>query len=245
MTGLTQRPSRWLARLFRPQSAFTIRDLLNLARADEPHTRLQLIYQWYFDRTMNAIRVAYGAAAGTSAAIYGLAVKNPDSMQHEEFLSRGLAVAAVICVGAGLFQRRELAQLHTEFAAASRLLSDSEGLPIEEMYRPRDRPDAQLSKWLIVFSIAVVVALAIGIWWAEAPPEALTVVALLVAILAAPHIVAELRHRSTHPPKDDLLMTLEERFGDIRLDQYVLDPRVTRAIDRAITDRKARRRDGE
>lgn len=257
-----------LRQLITAQSAFKKRDLLNVARAVEPHARLERIYEWYFVRTMTAIRVAFGAAVAASAAIYGLVVKNldPKEMQHRATLSRGLAVGAVVCVAAGVVQRRELAQLHREFAAASRLLSDLR-LPAEDVsgasdgQRNEDSSGAPTSEWRkrraiigVVVAAASVIGIGVAIEWADTPARALTVVAILAPLLVAPHILAEgwshgppklepVDREDTSEPLNDLMgdnaPSLEQVVGYIRLDRYVLDPNVKTKVDLQIKKRPA------
>ncbi len=196
-------------RILQARSSFAFRDLLNLARAVDAHARLDRIYEWYFVRTTTAIRVAYGAAVGAAAAIYGLVLKHdpmaPDEqvVPSEEALSRGLTAMAITCVIAGLFQRRELAQLHSEYAAASGLLAE-----LRPASEPRVAPDRCLgqvperltrksaeSGWRsIVLAFAVVIGLiaaGLGVCYADTPERALTALVIVVPVLALAHIFAE------------------------------------------------------
>ena len=244
MTDTLDGQYHWL----RQQSAFTIRDLLNVARADEPYARLEHIYEWYFERTMTAIRVAFGAAVGASAAIYGL-VKY-DKLDHEKLVTSGLTAAAAVCVAAGVIQRRELAQLHREFAAALRLLSDVRRLPECVRSAPDDplnddsltAPASEWRKGLAMVGAALV-AVMVGVAAAVAfviefgtPTWGLTVVGFVVVLLGGLHIMVEL-----WPSKPSELIsgsTLEEAAGHFRLDDYALVPSVTSCVNRAINERR-------
>jgi hypothetical protein len=190
----------WLRRVWRPQSAFTMGDLVNVARADEPHARLERIYEWYFSRTMNAIRVASVAAGGAAAAIYGLAVKRPPCTACEGLLSSGLTAAAIVCVIAGIAQRRELAQLHTELARAHGLLADLSAVSKERLAHiakasvPSEK--SLTDRGLAAVALVSVAAIGFAVGWGQKPPNALEALAVLVALLGSLHVLAEVgRHR--------------------------------------------------
>jgi hypothetical protein len=216
----------------------TIHDLLNLARMgkdDDPQSVLERIYEWYFSRTMNAIRVAYGAATALAAAIYGLVAKGFDPADRD-LLSCGLAVAAIVCVAAGIFQRRELAQLHREFAAAARLLAELRAMPRRLLRRgepPVNRPGSAWLGLAWVAALALLVAgFACGVHEWGTPTFALAAVIVVTTLLAAAHMVAELRQPKT--PSMGTGDTMDDKIGHVRLDAYVLSPAATKMVNRLI-----------
>jgi hypothetical protein len=233
----SQRADIALRRLLSPQSALTMHDLLNLARmceGQQAHAVLDRLYEWYFSRTTTAIRVAYGAAVGLAVALYDL-VSKPDAPDHE-WLNRGLAAVAVVCVVAGIYQRRELAQLHRELAAASRLLSDLRGVDaayLRPVHAPPETPPSgKRAAGIIIILVVIAAAFAVGIVWAVTPIRALAVVAALTALLALPHVAAEKwskGQRSTAEPS-----TLEQAIGHVRLDDYVLDAKARDTVNAAM-----------
>lgn len=252
------RAGRGLRRLLNPQSALTMHDLLNLAcigDAHRAHSVLERIYEWYFSRTTTAIRVSYGAAVGLSVALYNLAMKDNVSTRLEH-LGRGLAVAAAVCIVAGVLQRRELAQLHREAAAASRLLSELSALPAKYL-RPARKPagdhsmrptalsEGSLLAWGTTGVIAIILiggllaALALGAFHNSTPLLALAVVAVVTILSALPHLVAENWPRSRAEPLSlDDVETLHQAIGHLRLDAYILDPTVTERVEHALREPK-------
>lgn len=219
-----------MAKLVAARSTFTMRDLLNIACADEPSARLEQVYRWYFERTMTAIRVSTTAAAATCAAIYGLVLKDPD---HFPGPGRGLVVIAAVCVIASIFQRRELAQLHSELAAALRLLSELKDVPAVKAHdRPRADDDARLGWAGVVVGLVALVGV---VCWAAKPQDALAGIAVVAAILAVLHMLAEFWPRKL----PEGAATLQE-VGDVGLDDYVFEPTMTKRVNDAMRDARKR-----
>jgi hypothetical protein len=264
----------WQARLWQPQSAFTVRDLVNVARAEDPDARLERIYEWYFSRTMTAIRVAYGAAVGVAAALYGL-VKGQTCNVSEAVLSYGLTVAGAVCLIAGVVQRRELVQLHREFTDALGLLGELRALPSGRLREvahssarsvaadaPSSGPRWPLWWWgamivvppalLAVTSVPAVTTLPHGC--ATTPVRALILLAMLVPLIAAPHVLAEVRRpRDDAEPCDGTASARPsavvaapaaslEHVLDLRLDDYVLQHAQREKVRTAIANEPPERR---
>jgi hypothetical protein len=190
----------WQARLWHAQSAFTIGDLMDVARAEDPDARLEHMYEWYFARTMTAIRVAYGAAAAMAAALYGLALNG----ESERILSYGLTVSVIVCLMAGIVQRRELAQLHRELSSATGLLTELRALSRKDLAdAAHARTDTTVDShgwrsagpalwWAVVTTIALLLITCTGDS-TTTPERALVALAILVPLIAAPHALAEVR----------------------------------------------------
>lgn len=109
------------------QSALTVRDLVELVQAGSSTAELSRIYDWYFERTMSTIKLAFGAAGASFAALIGV-LFTPDS----QVAAVMLALAVVISAFAGVSQLRLLAQFHREFVVSLRLLRRLDDLAAAE-----------------------------------------------------------------------------------------------------------------
>jgi hypothetical protein len=86
-------------------------------QAESSTADLARIYEWYFERSVSTIKLAFGAAGASFAALIGV-IFTPDS----QVAAVGLAGAVVIAAIAGVTQLRLLAQFHREYVVSLRLL---------------------------------------------------------------------------------------------------------------------------
>lgn len=236
-------------------------DLIDVAHACDAEARLEKIYEWYFVRTMTTIRMAFGAAGVTFAALYGLVSKDGIA----SWLPWAVVVVIVIFAAMGIGQMRLLAQLHREFATALRLLAQLRA-------RPGMKQDHGLGltaaaegcrlRTRIVIRIAIALSMAglvlLVITQSDDSQELpLVVAACLVAIMLILHSLAETRrhHGSTRPPPvgEDPDFTAFEQAGtgdeqagagNVRLDHYVLEPEAAYEVNEAMR-RHRQRESGE
>lgn len=232
---------REVRQLASPPSAFTIGDLLDVARSDQPHARLEHIYEWYFKRTMNASRVTFAASGATAVALYSLMTGNSDKDGHG-FVSVALACGVVASALAGFIQLRQLAQLHRELATAHRLLAemldlaprhlrDTRGLEYAHKRKTRRAPAVALLLGLAAFVVIAPVL-------AGDPETALILVATTILVALVAVLYFEITAPESELAGDSVFYSLRAVVGDIRLDEYVLHHEATVQVDVAIAARR-------
>lgn len=236
---------RELEPLWRASSALTIGDLLDIARARESDARLEKIYEWYFVRTMTTIRVAFGAAGVSFAALFGVVFR-----RHEEPTAQVILVGAVMAfVLMGGIQMRLLAQLHREFAVSLRLLAEVSALaemstaaPSSGRPRPPEgQPTRKLAAAAFVGLVAAVVAPALFLWLAaNTASNALAAAAFSAVLILSLVILAEIQpdegpcSKRTCRGSGDVLSQLAANIGRERLDDYVFDEGTQTKVNDAI-----------
>jgi hypothetical protein len=118
-----------MRQIWSDQSAFTLGDLIRLAAPEvkDPAGHLQNVFNWYFERAMTIIKLAFGAAGASFGTLLAAALNNQGGIEDgiEVWLLLGAGVAGGLI---GVVQLRLLAHLHRELVEAVRLLGTLKAL---------------------------------------------------------------------------------------------------------------------
>lgn len=113
-----------------------MRDLLDLATSEvqEAPDHLQKAYDWYFERRMTEVRLAFGAAGSLVIAFLAALFREGAQIEVWQLVVAAVAVASLLVLG--LWRLRQLRSIHREYLAALQLYSSLVRLgPVLRLYR--------------------------------------------------------------------------------------------------------------
>ena len=228
-------------RLMDAPSAFCMRDLISLARADAAPSDLGRVYDWYSARTTKAIATSYAVAVLAGSAL----LKYANDPGQDWAAVAALVLVIVTAAFTGLFQLGELAQLPRELVEATRLLVrfkelKSAGVVLGSPTPPTD-PPAWQSWWRWLLGLVCLCAGMVGglAHWTDHDSLEIAVAAIACAV-AIPFVRRVILEFAGIPDLPDTAedVPLIERIGDVRLDTYLTNQVIAGKVNACIDEPK-------